>query len=456
MRKFLLIILLNSLFCGSLLCKDIGETMKSDAGSLWSLPVDKFKTDFGPAELYKWQAFDKTLLYKFTSGKTKLYFLGQQIYKASFKFPARSVNGMYLTLKKPPAKTDKDTYLKSITDLQEKIKALDKFPTAKVIKRKSGKWYRYSCAWKSPQYSISLRWSYSGNSKAPFKTQSTKLSVFYSGAQLVSEKKMPEKGLTETASQNADNGDFYLKVPMMTEASPKKSLSTCASRVMAFYAQQANKDLNENKYNFSNPANVRYDIKDMLKKSFSIKEVESSECFEDYIKFSSLIYAYNGYAKNRIKGQYNKIINSSKRLKKTNYILIKTINHNSKKNKIYVYLTNMIEIVLKMNEEDAWIKMHCRRKSEVKKFKKKICKQILAGKPVVWDVILGIVKEKNAPPVRGKYVRLIVGYNDKTNELIYSDSLGKGHELKKMTWDKAWAITYKTIIINSKKKSKRL
>ena len=38
-------------------------------------------------------------------------------------------------------------------------------------------------------------------------------------------------------------------------------------------------------------------------------------------------------------------------------------------------------------------------------------------------------------------MRLIVGYNAKTEEILYSDSWGAGHELKRMKADDAWTIT---------------
>ena len=46
----------------------------------------------------------------------------------------------------------------------------------------------------------------------------------------------------------------------------------------------------------------------------------------------------------------------------------------------------------------------------------------------IWSVLVGRVKEK--PPVQGAggHMRLIIGYNDKTSELLYSDSWGRGHE----------------------------
>ena len=38
-------------------------------------------------------------------------------------------------------------------------------------------------------------------------------------------------------------------------------------------------------------------------------------------------------------------------------------------------------------------------------------------------------------------MRLIIGYNTKTNELLFSDSWGAGHEKKRMPLDDAWSIT---------------
>lgn len=38
-------------------------------------------------------------------------------------------------------------------------------------------------------------------------------------------------------------------------------------------------------------------------------------------------------------------------------------------------------------------------------------------------------------------MRLIIGYNRKEGELLYSDSWGRGHEEKRMALDDAWAIT---------------
>jgi hypothetical protein len=48
------------------------------------------------------------------------------------------------------------------------------------------------------------------------------------------------------------------------------------------------------------------------------------------------------------------------------------------------------------------------------------------------------VKEPEIPQATGWHARLILGYNSKTNECLYSDSWGAGHELKRMSVDDAW------------------
>ncbi len=75
------------------------------------------------------------------------------------------------------------------------------------------------------------------------------------------------------------------------------------------------------------------------------------------------------------------------------------------------------------------------------KFWSDITSQVDDGAPLLWGVTLGIVQETPAlPQRRGAHMRLIFGYNAKTQEVIYSDSWGAGHEMKKMALDDAFVI----------------
>ena len=89
------------------------------------------------------------------------------------------------------------------------------------------------------------------------------------------------------------------------------------------------------------------------------------------------------------------------------------------------------EVILKMRTKDA----------RFAKFKKDVKARIDQGIPVCWSVRLGIFPEPDIPQASGGHMRLIIGYNQKTGELIYSDSWGRGHEKKRMDAGKAFAVT---------------
>ena len=80
--------------------------------------------------------------------------------------------------------------------------------------------------------------------------------------------------------------------------------------------------------------------------------------------------------------------------------------------------------------------------SRYRKFRTGVKTQIDQGIPVIWGVTLGIYPEPGLPQTAGGHLRLIVGYNAKTQEILYSDSWGAGHELKRMPEDWAFAITH--------------
>ena len=75
------------------------------------------------------------------------------------------------------------------------------------------------------------------------------------------------------------------------------------------------------------------------------------------------------------------------------------------------------------------------------KFQRDIQRSIDEGIPLLWSVRLGIVGESNSPQRTGGHMRIIVGYNRNTREVLYSDSWGQGHEEKRMPMDDAWTIT---------------
>jgi hypothetical protein len=77
--------------------------------------------------------------------------------------------------------------------------------------------------------------------------------------------------------------------------------------------------------------------------------------------------------------------------------------------------------------------------SGCRRYMTKIEEYIGQGIPLCWCLRLGMFPEKGIPQASGGHMRLIIGYNSQTQEIIYTDSWGKGHEYKKMALAQAYA-----------------
>ena len=76
-------------------------------------------------------------------------------------------------------------------------------------------------------------------------------------------------------------------------------------------------------------------------------------------------------------------------------------------------------------------------------FEKNVIERIDESDPLFWTVRLGDVPEKGvASGEHSQHMRLIIGYNEERGEILYSDSWGEGHELKRMDGKDALSITH--------------
>lgn len=88
-------------------------------------------------------------------------------------------------------------------------------------------------------------------------------------------------------------------------------------------------------------------------------------------------------------------------------------------------------------------KVRAKEVQELTQFKKDVKTYTGEGVPMLWSCMIG--KYPEVPPNNqmgiGGHMRLIIGINEKTGDLIYTDSWGAGHELKRMPIGDAWAMT---------------
>lgn len=83
------------------------------------------------------------------------------------------------------------------------------------------------------------------------------------------------------------------------------------------------------------------------------------------------------------------------------------------------------------------------REQRFKSFCREISKNINLGVPLIWSCFVGIYPEVPEINTRGvsAHMRLIIGYNQRTEEIIYTDSWGGAHSFKRMPIGHAWAMT---------------
>ncbi len=87
------------------------------------------------------------------------------------------------------------------------------------------------------------------------------------------------------------------------------------------------------------------------------------------------------------------------------------------------------------------------KKNSFSRFKSKIKEYIKQGIPVGWCLQLGLFAEEGIPQVRGGHMRVIIGYNEKTDKIIYTDSWGAGHAKKAMDAGEAFCMTSVLLVL---------
>lgn len=104
---------------------------------------------------------------------------------------------------------------------------------------------------------------------------------------------------------------------------------------------------------------------------------------------------------------------------------------------------NMINVaaIYSAMEFEVLKEARTKARADLGRFQRAVQSHIDVGVPLLWSVMLGIKKETGIPQGAGGHMRLVIGYNTKTQELLYSDSWGAGHELKRMPMADAWTIT---------------
>jgi hypothetical protein len=102
---------------------------------------------------------------------------------------------------------------------------------------------------------------------------------------------------------------------------------------------------------------------------------------------------------------------------------------------------NELTKIFEQMDPDVLLEARTKNPSEMDRFFRTVQTHINQGIPPLWSVMIGLFPHGKTDDAYGGHTRLIIGYNVKTNEILYSDSWGYGHELSRMPLPTAWTIT---------------
>lgn len=304
---------------------------------------------------------------------------------------------------------------------------------------------------KEPYYQMTLKWSASDErNQNTFRGEYIQLEITKFDSENDPRKKsihakadkiqLADKDTLLKNVKRPENGDVFIDDIPMVDQGPKGYCAVAsAERVLRYYGLSVDQHVLAQLVDTSE-AGTKPDAMIKALKSVSMKYkvnykgLYTEKNFENQNSISKFVTLYNSVANKEKK----------KPVDLNNY-------RHQVGNTIYM---NDVKLVMDL-DPDIFVK--CRAEKEPTDFKRfvyDIKENVDNGIPVLWALTLGIVPEPNLPQRLGGHLRLIIGYNEKTKEIIYTDSWGAGHEFKKMSYDKAWAVTRITAILQPSRKSK--
>ena len=94
--------------------------------------------------------------------------------------------------------------------------------------------------------------------------------------------------------------------------------------------------------------------------------------------------------------------------------------------------------------------MRLKNDFEANDFEKAIQRYVDDGIPLLWALTLGRFPEEPSISLQatGGHMRMIIGYNPESGDVLFSDSWGAGHEVKRMKLDHAFQATHGLFVMH--------
>ncbi len=300
----------------------------------------------------------------------------------------------------------------------------------KKVKLRNGG-FQFTKSWDKGANLVELVWGVNGAKKKDLTADFVRVTVVPKGAKKAKSRPKREFGAAGKAKvkshvrKNAD-GDVWIDgVPMVDQGQKGYCAAATSERVLRYYGH----DIDEHEIAQSAGTTARGGTR-MSEMVEAVKAV-GSKC---RLGFSSVVSVVGDI------GDIEKDVRKYNEAAKGEDAPELSLEQFKRGGAIYVgemFAAMKPKVVKKMRVKDP----------RYKKFLSGVKTQVDQGVPVFWGVMLGMFPEPGLPQMGGGHIRLIIGYNQKTHEILYTDSWGAGHELKRMPEDWAFAITHEAFCL---------
>lgn len=397
-------------------------------GSIWQMTVDQFMKKYARLG-FRWNSADSRDVAR--SYGRPLSYMGFPVMESIVSFSEGKVSEVTLSIynRGDAGEMPKEAFSRVVGDVQEKIsKWIGVRPRTVESQLQSGGVNKDGRVWSGDKHQVKVEWSYStGGNKAgyTFRPEYIRLQFQSAGSSLnyassMQAKKAMQGGISRSGLKakvkTESSGDIFIDgIPMVDQGQKGYCVVATMERVMRYYGRQVDQhemaQMAQTKTEGGTSMEQMIDALRRLGMALGCKVVIHENW--DWKSFQRFISEYNRAAK----GTGDSIIS----IPTSGTIMV---------NELYDQL--------KVN---AWREARMKKKSDYGKFTATIASYVKQGIPLPWTVYTGVLPEE--PPIQGRggHMRMIIGYNTKTTEIIYTDSWGPGHEKKRMSMADAWTMT---------------
>ncbi len=314
------------------------------------------------------------------------------------------------------------------------LNKLFNYRTSPAVKRRRlARQLIFESLWQNDFSTAKLRWSSSktAHTKQP---EFISLYLYASNIRHVSTQSSVDKKSLPQRVKHDRSGGTYLDIPMVDQGDKGYCVVAVLERVMKYYGSDIDQHLlaelaQSSAQSGTNLKNMTAALRDAdVKLGIKFKTLYINPVSDNYRKFMMLLQYYNKLARKH----HIPLLQRERFIERTG-------------SRSYTYHPR--QFVYQADPEIYSTVMQKYYRMGMKRFRRNIKKYITRGIPLLWSVNLGIFPEQGKKLPHGGHMRLIIGFNAKTKQIYYSDSWGEGHELKKISYRQAWAMTTATFIV---------